>query len=275
MNKKINILVAVTLFCLFWQCSQNKEEDPPVIEIECEPDISVDELIIAKDCCFPDVVDKYIYTIGTEEWNNMLLLERLEAVQLPDSVLKSISSFGLIRSFIDMPFEVYYLYFESNQFVPRVYYRFNSLKELIKRNDGAKSLIAFYAATKLDCVESLIESNSFLKYREFILRLNTLELLFSQLEILGKLCPEDRKIVVETSLIKYWQWYNTPPFDYPYGYLYYGSPNNIRLGLMVYLMYDDMLPYFDKGTLDYVKYYGNPLDIADDIIAFADKFILK
>ena len=116
MKKIIIILVAVLLFC---QCSTMKEESSTMKEengfCECirketgNEEIGNDEnvflkgeLIITEGSCFPEVADKYLYIInGHEPWWNEE--NPWYANQLPDDVLKSISTMGLIRSFIDMP----------------------------------------------------------------------------------------------------------------------------------------------------------------------------
>ena len=119
------------------------------------------ELIITEGDCFPGVVDAYSYPIKiwTEEWYNMLPDEKMNACQLPDDVLKSISSLGLIRSFIDTPHTLIILEISASSISPIVKYRsmfsrLNGVKELLTRKDAAKSLMTYYAATSLDCYKS-------------------------------------------------------------------------------------------------------------------------
>ena len=265
------MLVVIMFSFLFCQCTHHNAEDESAVP-EGELVIPEGELIIPEGCFFPDVMDKYSYPIeyGTMEWKKIHPDDWLNASQLPDDVLKSISSLGLIRSFIDTPYPIIHICLYASH-MPCVTARglsfdFNSLKELLTRKDGAQALMVFYAATKLDCVESLKEwDNSW----EFSLRLATLEYLFTLTEILEKLSREDKKKVVEILLVNYRQWLQLNDSNPQNG-------NNSRLlTVMVWLMYDDMLPYFDKEILDMLKENILVKDVIDDIVAFAERFTLK
>lgn len=258
--KKIYItLIGVIFSFLFCQCSKK--------EVEIEP--AEGELIIIEGCCYPEVSDMYSFPIKyeTEEWYKLDIDERLGVCQLPDNVLKSISTLGLIRSFIDLPHSFYFTYLTSSTWkrtetAKRLFKLFNCVQELLNRKDNAKSLIAFYAAIKLDCVESLYSNGD--NDREFEYRLITLQCLFTMPEILNKLSREDKKTVVESLLANYRQWNQ------------WGSTMiHPLLSIMTWLMYDDMLPFFDEDLLIFIKQVVLvPDDTCDEIIAFAEKFIL-
>ena len=269
------MLAVIMLSCFLCQCKSNKVDDgEEVDDREAVEDIEIsDDLIITEGSCFPDVVDKYVYPITprSEGRETMTLEEQWKACQLPDDVLKSISSLGLIRSLYDMPRSISLLYigssnpsgFSQARALP---VRFNSVQELLTREDAASSLMTFYAATKLDCIESWSTYSS-----KVDCQLATLEYLFSFSEILDQLSREDKKKVVKKFLANYEIFFQVR-----------GSwPPCVRLmAAMIWVMYDDMLPYFDEKILTLAKWSHAGINIEvvdsiDDIIAFAKKFILK
>ena len=291
---KIVLLFAVILFsCLLFQCSVKHENELPCKDCEEKPceeheyelseDVKLyreqDKLNMEKyfnSSCFPDVEDKYVYPVkhGTEEWwkynpRNICTGETPieKFCQLPDSVLNSISTLRLIRSFVDAPCKIYLEYLLSSNgsslhTARRLFPKFNSLQELLTREDAAKLLIGYNAAIMLDCYETLDDIGS---NWEFTYRLRTFQYLFTMPEILNQFDNEDKVNAVKSLLVTNKQWVNM-------GYVNSGM-NSTILVVMVYIMYDDMLPFFDKETLENFKYEHYPKDLIDDIIAFAENFI--
>ena len=88
--------------------------------------------------------------------------------------------------------------------------------------------------------------------------------MFTLPEMLGKLSREEKKTIVEILLANYRQWFQLD-----------NNRNDRLLAVMVWLMYDDMLSYFDKQILENAKENLDIVYIADDIIAFAERFIIK
>ena len=294
MNKIIVIVTVISLSCLFCQCTKHAGSREENI-------FPTGEMIITEGDCFPDVADKYVYPIkyGTDEWY-MLFPDAEKFIkewQLPDDVLKSISTLGLICSFIDVPYLIMEGYQYSSDSSPlrtsyRIYSQFNSVQELLIRKDAAKALISYYAATKLDCYELFSDCynsytdcyelicggyeddcfellgdcfnilNDCREQREFSYRLCALEYLFTMPEILGSLSHIDKQEAVKLLLA------NSREYN----------PDCIRDGnltVMVWIMYDEMVPYFDKKSLDYIKYESIIGSLAGDIISFAESFINK
>jgi len=218
---------------------------------------------ISEGNCFPDVADKYSYPIKNEieTWKKMTDDKRMNACQLPDDVLKSISTLGLIRSFLDVPYPFSLLqgYSSMNPFYASwsVIYAFNSSIELLTRKDAVKSLITYYAAITLDCCEQT----------EFLYRLRTFECLFATPEILDAMNHDDKVEAVKLLLTRYKQWIDL-------GYVDTALNINI-LSVMVCIMYDDMIPYFDQKSLESIKEGSYIKSMVDDIITFAENFISK
>lgn len=297
MNKIIVILTVISLACLFCQCDKN-------VKYSDKNDIPTEELIITEGSCFPDVADKYVYPIKykSDEWYQLLRDgEILKACQLPDNVLKSISTLGLIRSFIDVPnsFRQQHLYSNRMPYIPLgEIYSYNSSKELLTRKDAVKSLIAYYAVITLDCQKfsedcwksyedcyelicGSIESDCFEllgdcfkilndcdEQREFPYQLYALEWLFATPEIVGSMNHEDKVEVVKLLLDRNNQWINM-------GYYVNTGINPGILYVMGWIMYDDMIPYFDQKSLDSIKYVTYTESLIDDVFAFAESFIIK
>ena len=132
--------------------------------------------------------------------------------------------------------------------------RYNSLQELLTREDGAQSLMVYYAATRMDCFGSSYYSA----------QLISLEYLFTLPEILDKLSQKDKQQIVKKLLENYRHWFQLIGI------------NCRLLSVMVWLMYDDMLPYYDQGFLSVIQLSnGIVKDSEKEIIPFAEKFILK
>lgn len=311
MNKIMLILTVIFSVSLFCRCSDRKDN-----EFHEEEIISTGKMFIKEGDCFPEVSDKFVYPVayGTEEWNSIKWNRGLMTIasQLPDEVLKSISTLGLIRSFLDAPnsfYEIYYWSSNSQIGTAHRYFRlnFNSLRELLTRNDAAKSLMLFHAAVSYDChvsflncwrlymndcythyndcyeeairygleptecVEVFNECEKTFDYcwelRESSLRLVTLEYLFTLPEILGKLSRADKKMVVKVLLANYKQ------------VLQFEDPTKGRiLAVMVWLMFDDdMLLYFDEEILDQIRNHSTLIEDSrypDEFIAYAERFII-
>jgi len=273
MNKIIIILLAVvSLFC---NCSKQRNDSPcDCIKKENrkkKPDkkdkvFPTGKLIITEGRCFPDVVDKYLYPVKypSEQWYQMTEEERMDACQLPDDVLKSISTLGLIQSFVDLPYDisdmVFYFYNTTTYHqltYSLIFKHFNSIEELLTREDAAKSLILYLSATKLDCLESFID----IERREFINRLLGFEYLFTKLEILDMLSHRDKVNAVGLLLAIYKQWKSL------------GYRGSSIVPVLAYIMYDDILPCVDEEVINSAVRENYSEEKYSEVVAYAECFI--
>ena len=191
---KTNKWMLFLLLLVFCQCTEDKK---------IEQDYG---LTILPGACFPEVKDKYVYPIvpGMIEWQQ---LESIDAAyklcQLPDSVLKSISTPGLIDALIHAPlFTGWFLLSSSGSVVLSwhwLYDQFNSAGELFKRKDVGEALIAYYKLTCFDCIDTPIGI-----YGEYE-RMMGLEILFTRQEIMDKIRHDKKKEAVSILLTKYYQ----------------------------------------------------------------------
>ena len=171
--------------------------------------IGEDNFTIISDNCFPVVNDKYIYPIvpGMIEWQELNSTEdAYRLCQLPDEVLKSISTQGLIDALIHAPLFTGFSVISSNASALKWhahYQNFNSAIELYKRNDAGNALIAYYQLVCFDCfVDTSVET-----YREYE-RMLGLEILFTKQEILDSMTHEKKKEAVKALLTNYEQFDN-------------------------------------------------------------------
>jgi len=231
---------------------------------QCTNDSMVEggRLSTLPGACFPEVSDKYIYPVtpGMEEWQKSDDIYSL--VQLPDGVLKSISTFGLIDALVNSPLFAGF-YFLSNSSSPvetwqSHYARFNCAKELFQRKDAGNALVTYYSSVCFDCLESSAKP---LEVKEQIMGL---EFLFTKQEILDNIPHIKKQVLIANFLRKYEQ-----------------MPDAIyRVFPMVWIMnadrYRPLVDYYqDKAEYLQILLNGfipdyNQVDI---IISFAKSFI--
>ena len=193
-----------------------------------------------------------------EEWQAMTPSEREIACQIPDNVLKSISTLGLIRIFIDKPGSLVFALSASSSSRLETWNRIHQapdILELIRRKDAAKSLIEYYGATNTDCI---IQKKDY----ELELRSTGLEYLFIQPTIHKQLNQKQKIEVVKMLLKNYRLWQDK-----------WSRHQNDIITVMVWMMYEDMAPYFEKQTLDLIKSCYSNMDLADKVLEFAENYL--
>jgi hypothetical protein len=85
---------------------------------------------------------------GTKEWSNLNTEEqRIRAMQIPDNLLKQMSTECLIKTCINYPAFVHFSAFDDRQKgIQYVIDSFNGLKELLNRKDAPLELIKIYSS---------------------------------------------------------------------------------------------------------------------------------
>lgn len=184
MNKKI--LTGIWFVLLLYGCKHNTEVPEPLPE---------------NITCLPDVEDRYEFPItpGSDEWDSLEPEELIQASQLPDDVLKKISTAGLIRSFWDVAViaERYTDFYEFGYNEGDFYFwlcpSINSVQELFKRKDAGEALIGILESISLDCMEKMTVNE-----REFFSdRYNALLTLFIKKEVTDQLNEAYRNKLVD------------------------------------------------------------------------------
>ena len=178
----------------------------------CANDMSSGEneynLTISPGACFPEVSDKYVYPIvpGMVEWQYDYNTENPidKFCQLPDKVLKSISTPGLIDALIHAPLFDGFYHLSNNASALKWhehYQNFNSAKELFQRQDAGMALVAYYKLVCYDCLVNKLVGI----YGEYE-RMMGLEILFTVQEILDKMGHNKKKEAVTALLSNYEQY---------------------------------------------------------------------
>jgi len=133
----------------------------------------------------PQVIDEYIYPIrpGTPEWADLSsYTEMLDAIQIPDSVLKKISTWGLVESCFKYPLYGDFAAFNNQVgYINDLILTFSGFRELLSREDAPKIILYYYRHwdvslypdfMKRGFIELAIGSDSFLS------KLNARQLLY-------------------------------------------------------------------------------------------------
>ena len=241
----------------------------------------------------PKSKNMYVYPIrnDSEEWSTMFPQEKIAASQLPEDVLKSISSIGLICSFFDIPHSrgVFNTFGWSSSgpfaaFDYDIRSRHNQLQEFLTRKDAGKALLACYEAISFEyyeqfcIIEETVETLG--EMFNFEGMLSAIEILFSRQEILDQLDSNSRKKAATYLLDKaeHWKKYTDEFEEFNPGHFI------TTYAVLAYLMYEDgyspVVEYFylDENIhptwrykLSDKIYYD--LKAIDDIIIFAKSYI--
>ena len=158
------------------------------------------------DCnTYPVPSDTYKYPIlpGTPAWANLKTGdEMLQACQIPDSVLPTISTEGLIQSWLDMPLnnEI----FMTNSLQKAIEYfieNFSGLRELVGRNDAADKLFKKYQSMNPACITTF---KTDIGQGSFTFLFSYIELPLAQDTILNKMTLDQKKDLMKEALQKYY-----------------------------------------------------------------------
>ena len=248
----------ILLLLVFFQCTHTEEEW---------------ESYISRGACFPEVKDKYIYPVvpGMIEWQQLSSTDdAYKLCQLPNEVLNSISTPGLIDALIHAPLftEFYFLSSDASAIKwHRHYEQFNSAKKLFKRKDAGNALVAYYKLFCFDCVNSPLGLDEGREKLVEYHRLIGLECLFTKKEILDKMGHQKKKDAIAALLENYEKF-----------------PTNVNsIFPMIYLMYADEYKPVMKYSRDNSErfqmmldglFYSSDIDEQVDlIISFAKSFI--
>ena len=186
---------------------------------------------------FPVPSDAYYYPIkqGTPAWSALLTsADRLRACQIPDNIVKTMSTDALIQSWLDYPLRAESLV-NLGQFI---YYYTNSsgLIELRKRNDVLDRGLARYKMMEPACVTNF--SDTGISKWDFILSFTYLELVLSQDIWINSASLPTKKLLVAEALKKY---NDKKKYDSNYGQFTYGYTLALCAKIMQNANYDPFL----------------------------------
>lgn len=149
------------------------------------------------------VENDYPFSIkpGTDEWKNLPShAERVKRLQLPETVLKSMSTQDLIDACKQYPFLTEIVFYNSLQEgFENVAKDFNGLRELLNRKDAASRILKHYQ--KLDPEKYNVEWPQ-VKQGRYSFEILFVEMLLAQDEVLGSLNKDQRRQLLGESIKK-------------------------------------------------------------------------
>jgi len=155
--------------------------------------------LLAQD---PEATWDYPVRPGTEKWGQLKdEAERLDALQIPDTILNVIETEELVIACLNYPAAFHYTAYDNEHVgLQKGISNFNGLRELFNRNDAGKYLIEHYQNAGAN---GFIIKDRRLNESYWSLRFLYIELLISQKEIIQNLEAEDKVLLLETTLNKF------------------------------------------------------------------------
>lgn len=141
--------------CFISSCNKDISED-------ANTDIFPFEAEILADIIKPENIDAYEYPItpGSPGWDTLNPHERFEAMQIPDSILQNMSTWGLVETCFNYPlYGVFTIMDDYSSYINGLSNSFNGLKELYSRNDVEKILLFSYRHLNVKNFENLLKLN--------------------------------------------------------------------------------------------------------------------
>ena len=139
---------------------------------------------------------------GSDEWRKFQSgMEMVQACQLPQDIMRKLSTEALARTCLSYPLiGNIYAYEDLQTGLRRIIAEFNGLQELLLRDDAGSELMKFYSEMK---PSNLNQNWSLLEKGEFSFDFLTIEMLLAQNEIINTLSKEQRKQLVSDGLNKF------------------------------------------------------------------------
>lgn len=154
----------------------------------------------------PSPSDTYVYPVrpGSSEWQLLTDgYQRIEACQVPDHLLKVMSTNGLVETCISHPLLVELIFSDLpggglQKTIEKQMSMFNCFGELQKRSDAGKCILARYLSMYPCCVE-----NSQTDAGEFANSYSEVEMIFSQTNFLEQLSSTELFELIQKALVTY------------------------------------------------------------------------
>ncbi|MDR1155154.1 MAG: hypothetical protein LBL04_10600 [Bacteroidales bacterium] len=122
---------------LLLSCKRDKEP-----EAQCE---TACECVSEEMTCYWELAWNYPVEPGTEEWKELGIQGRLDACQIPEDVLSSLSTADLTEICLQYPLLIDLLAFNcKDEGIDRLFINFNGIRELFKREEASKELLKRY-----------------------------------------------------------------------------------------------------------------------------------
>jgi len=149
-------------------------------------------------------IDSYYFPIkpGSAEWANFRShAEMLEVCQVPESILKTMSTEGLVETVLNYPLRIdTFAYNDPQTGFDAVATQFNGIKELLNREDAATELLAQYKTLDLSVANKDWEPKDRGEYTLGTVAFT--EILMAQYEIINKMTEIERINVLSEAIKK-------------------------------------------------------------------------
>lgn len=135
---------------------------------------------------------------SSNEWSSLKSYEdKRKACQIPDSVLKSINTIALVETYLAYPLLGDLMVFRTPQEgFNKLKINFNGVAEMLLRNDIGVTLLKKYNSMKA----MLLEGSPNFSRGEYSFKMQAIEILFSQIEILRSLNVTERKELMQVAV---------------------------------------------------------------------------
>ena len=159
-------------------------------------------------CLFPILTQAQVYNFpvkpGTEAWNKLETeTERLSALQIPENILKSMSTQDLIITCMNYPAMGYYTAYNNPQEgMDIVIQNFNGLQELMNRSDAPNLLLSVYKQMDDELISTKMNQGS----SNFqTIKRGFFEWIITQDAILNKMDESNRSVLLEEAQKRLYQ----------------------------------------------------------------------
>jgi hypothetical protein len=180
---KINFIILLIVSNLFCLCSDGLFSG----------DEEMEGLTVAAGAAWPLVPDACEYPAGPFGSHD----EYVAARQIPSDILNDMSTLGVIYSYVNLPGLPEEILVSSAGGVEpfyRTYERFNSGKEILRRREAGKALLAFYKSINWNCASAI---------QGFSIRMRAFECFFTKEEILRQFNLQGKKNIARLILSNY------------------------------------------------------------------------
>lgn len=168
-----------------------------------------------RDVSVVNQPDAYEYPIkpGTEQWKAFSShKEMVEACQIPENILKKMSTAGLVETVLNYPLRLDFVAYNTPQggMVAQIE-QFNGLSELLKRADAGEKLSARYQKMNPLAVEDI---STDAQKGDYLYSLSYLESIMAQDSILFNLTENQKVDLLKEASRKYTEKRSSPVFGY-------------------------------------------------------------
>ncbi|MCR9226309.1 MAG: hypothetical protein NXH90_02655 [Flavobacteriaceae bacterium] len=221
----------------------------------------------------PEISDQYIFPIrpGMQEWEKLTSGQQMiEALQVPDNLLKDMSSFGLVETCLDYPLLPAMIAFDTIQYgVERQMENFNGFHELVTREDAGSIMLGRSKQMNPRC----IPPSSEIMAGEYTLTFIYIGMVQSQYVFIEQLSSIERGELLKEAMKKYNQF---EIIGEPYGILNQKVEALLMARVMVSEGYKPFLEEIARNdSMDiFIKYVelDNREEILNKILDYATKY---